>query len=130
MRKRVIIGLVLGAVVALGATLSLLLYGASSSASLYYVDGNLAYIRINAEPGVGYGGGSNYVDADVIVKLRNRQNDRFVFQLRSGGNALLAEAMLDLLTVAYEHDYLVRIEYLDEGRTTHFIRDVILIERD
>ena len=130
MRKRIAIGLAIGAVVAASIAVSLLLLGASAAANLYMVDGHLAYIRINAEPGVGYGGGANYVDADIIVKLRERPNDRFVFQLRGGGTALLHEAMLNLLMMAYEHDFLVRVEYWDEGRTTHFIRDVIVMEHD
>ena len=128
MRKRIIIGVAIGTVIAAGLAVSLVLLGASAAANLYYVDGHLAYIRINLEPG--YGGSANYVDADVIVKMRERPNDRFVFQLRSGPSALVAEAMLDLLTVAYEHDYLVRIEYWDEGKTNHFIRDVVVMEHD
>jgi hypothetical protein len=130
MRKRIIIGGSIAVVVAASIAVSLMLLGASAAANLYYVDGHLAYIRVNAETNVGYGGGSNYVNADVIVKMRERPDDRFVFQLRSGGNAMVQEAMLYLLTVAYEHDYLVRIEYMDEGRSTHFIRDIVVRERD
>jgi len=130
MRRKITIGLIVTAVVAASVVVSLVLFAAPKAGSLQAVDGRLAYIRINAEPGSGYGGSSNYVDADVILKLQNRENDRYVFRLRSGADALLKQATLDLLMLAYEYNWLVRVEYWNEGRTTHFIQDVILLERD
>jgi len=130
MKKRIGIAIVVAAALGCCVLLSLVLTGNVPAPTLHAIDGRLAYIRINAEVGEGYGGPSSYVDADVIVKLQNQADGRYVFYLRAGGNSLLQQGMLDLLMLAYEYNWTVRIEYWDDGRSNHFIRDVILLERD
>ena len=80
------------------------------SAHAAYVQraGTLSMLRVH-DVGTGYGPGSDFIDVEVVLAFSNEPGKAYGFKLRSDGNALVHQAMLDLLRDAFENDWNVVI---------------------
>jgi hypothetical protein len=67
--------------------------------------------------GSGFGPPSDFIDAEVIVKLNAEPDRAMGFQLRKDGQQPARQGMLDLLRDAYNHSWTVVLNYdLEPGR--------------
>jgi hypothetical protein len=92
--------------------------------SINAVTGQVSYLRVH-RVGSKYGPPQDQLDAEVIVKIADRPG-AYGFQLRADGNQPVGEAMLALLSDAYNMSTVVRLEYEElPGRTNLPILRVI-----
>ena len=73
--------------------------------------GKIDYLRIH-EIGTGYGPPWDFLDAEVVVRLKGWQPDRVVgFQLRNDGNLPVRQGMLNFLRDAFTHGWTIIVVY-------------------
>ena len=66
------------------------------------------------EQGSGYGGGgTNFIDADVVFKLDSRPDKAFGFYLRNDDNQPIRQGMLDLVRDAMTHGLKVTTDFTE-----------------
>lgn len=75
------------------------------------VVGRVTLLRVH-EVGTGYGPATDFLDAEVIVKLDTLPGKAFGFKLRDDADEAARRGMLDLLRDAFNHNRAVRIEYV------------------
>ncbi len=83
--------------------------------------GKIVYLRVH-DRGTGYGAPSDFLDAEVIVRLQNDGSEAYGLQLRNDDNLPAAQAMFTLLDGAFNDNEPVSIDYHGEsGRHHHRI---------
>jgi hypothetical protein len=83
--------------------------------------GKLTFLRVH-DVGTGFGPPSDFIDVEVVVKLDSKPNNAFGFQLRNDNKRPARAGMLDLLRDAFNHNWVVLIDYnLDNGKTNGVI---------
>jgi hypothetical protein len=83
--------------------------------------GRLTFLRVH-DVGTGFGPPSDFIDVEVVVKLDSKPSNAFGFQLRNDNNRPARAGMLDLLRDAFNHNWVVAIDYnLDTGKTNGII---------
>lgn len=88
------------------------------------VTGPVSFLRVHAV-GSKWGPPQDQLDAEVIVKIQGR-SDAYGFQLRADGNLPVAEAMLGLISGAFEDRKPVTLEYIEQpGKSNHPVLRVI-----
>ena len=73
--------------------------------------GRITFLRAH-DVGTGYGPATDFLDAEVIVKLDTYPGKAFGFKLRDDADEPARRGMLDLLRDAFNHNRKVRIEYV------------------
>jgi len=73
--------------------------------------GRVTLLRVH-DVGTGYGPPTDFLDAEVIVKLDTQPGKAFGFRLRDNADEAARRGMLDLLRDAFNHNWAVRIEYV------------------
>lgn len=84
----------------------------SEAAGLLGASGRLTFLRVH-DVAIGWGGGNNALDVEVVIKLDTQPDRAFGFTLRNDVDSLAHGGMLDLLREAYKHDWVVAITYFD-----------------
>ncbi len=88
------------------------------------VTGPVSFLRVHAV-GSKYGPPQDQLDAEVIIKIQN-QPGAYGFQLRADNNLPVAEAMLGLISGAFEDRKPVTLEYDEQpGRSNQLVFRVI-----
>jgi len=83
--------------------------------------GRLTFLRVH-DVGTGFGPPSDFIDVEVVIKLDTKPSNAFGFQLRNDNNRPARAGMLDLLRDAFNHNWVVVIDYnLDAGKTNGVI---------
>lgn len=72
--------------------------------------GRLQMLRVH-NVGTGYGAPPNFLDTEVVLKLRGGLDEAYGFKLRVDANQPAREGMLGLLRDAMTHDWDVTIDY-------------------
>jgi hypothetical protein len=86
--------------------------------------GKVSFLRVHALKS-GYGPPSNYLDGEVVIKLKSTPNMSFGFQLRDDDQLPVRRAMLDLIRDAFKNDWTIHIDYLiDAGKTVGIIHRI------
>lgn len=83
---------------------------AVAQSTLKSVSGKITFLRVNAI-GAGYGPPTDFIDADVIVKLGGP--GAYGLKLRDDANRHTDRAMFDLLREAYAHGWPVTLDYAE-----------------
>ncbi len=91
-----------------------------ATAAVYQATGYLTLFRIH-DVGTGYGPGSDFLDAEVIIRLDTKPGEAFGFQLRDDANRAVRQAMLDLLRDAFSNGWPVTINYDKETGKTNSV---------
>ncbi len=88
------------------------------------VAGTVGFLRVH-KVGTGYGPPQDYLDAEVIVKLKNVPG-AYGFQLRPDNNVSVGEAMVALLSDAFNAGTPVTLEYDEQpGKSNWWLIRVI-----
>lgn len=83
--------------------------------------GKLTFLRVH-DVGTRFGPPTDSIDVEVVIKLDSKPNNAFGFQLRNDGNRPARAGMLDLLRDAFNHNWVVIVDYnLDAGKTNGVI---------
>jgi hypothetical protein len=83
--------------------------------------GKLTFLRVH-DVGTRFGPPADSIDVEVVIKLDSKPNNAFGFQLRNDGNRPARAGMLDLLRDAFNHNWVVIVDYnLDAGKTNGVI---------
>ena len=83
--------------------------------------GRLTFLRVH-DVGTGFGPPNDFIDVEVVIKLDTKPNNAFGFQLRNDNSRPARAGMLDLLRDAFNHNWVVLIDYnLDAGKTNGVI---------
>jgi len=83
--------------------------------------GKLTFLRVH-DVGTGFGPPTDFIDVEVVIKLDSKPKNAFGFQLRNDNNRPARAGMLDLLRDAFNHNWVVVIDYnLDAGKTNGVI---------
>ena len=83
--------------------------------------GRITFLRVH-DVGTGFGPPTDSIDVEVVIKLDTMPNNAFGFQLRNDNNRPARSGMLDLLRDAFNHNWVVVIDYnLDAGKTNGVI---------
>jgi len=83
--------------------------------------GKLTFLRVH-DVGTGFGPPTDFIDVEVVIKLDTKPKNAFGFQLRNDNNRPARAGMLDLLRDAFNHNWVVVIDYnLDAGKTNGVI---------
>jgi hypothetical protein len=83
--------------------------------------GRLTFLRVH-DVGTGFGPPTDFIDVEVVIKLDTKPNNAFGFQLRNDNNRPPRAGMLDLLRDAFNHNWVVVIDYnLDAGKSNGVI---------
>lgn len=77
---------------------------------LLNTSGKLTLLRVH-EVGSAWGPATDRLDVEVVIKLNSQPDKAFGFQLRNDGNRPVRQGMLDLLRDAFNHDWIVSIDY-------------------
>jgi hypothetical protein len=94
------------------------------SAHLVNAVGKVSFLRVHA-PGTGYGPPTDYLDGEVVIKLKSEPNMAFGFQLRDDPQRPVRRAMLDLIRDAFKNDWTIHIDYwIDTGKKTGIIHRI------
>ena len=72
------------------------------------VSGKITFLRVHD---VGTKWGPDQLDIDAVIQLDNKVTPAYGFQLRTDGNQVARQGMLDLLRDAYAHNWPVTIDY-------------------
>jgi hypothetical protein len=89
---------------------SFILISMSSFAQITQTSGKLSFLRVH-DVGGKYGPANDQIDAEVIIKFKNKQGKAFGFQLRNDNNKEVRNGMLQILRDAFNNDYTVTIDY-------------------
>jgi hypothetical protein len=81
-----------------------------SSAAILQATGHLTLLRVH-DVGTGFGPPTDFLDAEVIIRLDTKPGEAFGFQLRDDANRAVRQGMLDLLRDALNADRQVTIDY-------------------
>lgn len=84
------------------------------------LSGKITVIDIR-DVGTGYGPPSDFIDAEVIIKLDSQGGRAFGFQLRNDNNRPARQAMYDLLLDAYRNSWRVTIDILQNPNKNNAI---------
>ena len=74
------------------------------------VTGKISLLRVH-DRGSKFGPASDRIDVETIVQFAGRPNEAFGFQLRNDGDGPAHQGMLDLLRDAFNHGWIVSIDY-------------------
>jgi hypothetical protein len=72
--------------------------------------GRIMMLRVH-ELGTGYGPWDDFLDAEVVIRLDSQPDNALGFQLRSDDFRPAREGMLNLLRDAFNHDWIVTVDY-------------------
>ena len=72
--------------------------------------GTLSLLRVH-EVGSGYGPPTDFIDVEVVAQFVGDTADAYGFQLRNDSNEPVRQGMLDLLRDAFDHNWIVHIDY-------------------
>lgn len=75
--------------------------------------GKLTFLRVN-EVGDRFGPTNDHIEAEVIIRLDSEPegaNSAFGFKLRNDSSQAVRQGMLDLLRDAFNHNWVVNIDY-------------------
>lgn len=87
--------------------------------------GHITFLRVHD---VGTKFGHDQLDIDAVIQLDGRTDVSYGFQLRTDGNRVAREGMLDLLRDAYAHNWPVTIDYdIPSGKQNGVVIRVALI---
>jgi hypothetical protein len=90
--------------------------------------GKLTYLRVH-DVGTGYGGPSDFLDGEVVIKLDSEPDKAFGFQLRNDDNRAVRQGMLDLLRDAFNNNWTVIVDYdMEPGKSMGIIIRVALVK--
>ena len=96
------------------------------SAKLKNAVGKVSFLRVHALK-TGYGPPTNYLDGEVVIKLKSKPNMAFGFQLRDDAQRPVRRAMFDLIRDAFKNDWTIHIDYwIDTGKTTGIIHRIVI----
>lgn len=85
--------------------------------SLIQRTAKLQMLRVH-DVGTGYGAPPNFLDTEVVIKLREGLDEAYGLKLRVDANQPAHEGMLGLLRDAMTHDWDVTIDYnINPGST-------------
>ena len=77
--------------------------------------GYVTLLRVH-DKGTKYGPPTDEIDVEAVIWLDSKPGQAFGFQLRDDSNRVVRQGMLDLLRDAFNHNWLVKIEYdIKEG---------------
>ena len=77
---------------------------------LYNAAGVITLLRVH-DLGTGFGGGTDFLDGEVVIRLDSQPGMAFGFQLRNDDDRPAREGMLALLRDAFNHDWIVNIDF-------------------
>jgi hypothetical protein len=84
---------------------------------LLQATGYITMLRVH-DVGTGYGGSTDFLDGEVVIRLDSQEGKAFGFQLRNDDNTPVREGMLGLLRDAFNNDWIVTINYwIEPGNT-------------
>ena len=84
---------------------------------LYNASGFITLLRVH-DVGTGFGGSSDFLDGEVVIRLDSQPGMAFGFQLRNDDDRPAREGMLAVLRDAFNHDWIVNIDFwLVPGKT-------------
>ena len=84
---------------------------------LLQASGHIILLRVH-DLGTGFGPSSDFLDAEVVMRLDSQVGMSFGFQLRNDDFRPAREGMLNLLRDAFNHDWIVTADYwLEPGKT-------------
>ena len=86
--------------------------------NLWQGSGYITMLRVH-DVGTGFGPGSDFLDGEVVIRLDSQEGNSFGFQLRDDGNRPAREGMLGLLRDAFNHDWIVTVDYWLEPDKTN-----------
>jgi hypothetical protein len=85
----------------------------ATATGLLQTEGYVTFLTVH-EQGSGYGGGgTNFIDADVVFKLDSRPDKGFGFYLRNDDNQPIRQGMLDLVRDAMTHGLKVITDFTE-----------------
>jgi len=97
---------------------------------IFAAEGKVTLLRAH-DVGTGFGPPADFIDAEVVVRLDSQPGRSFGFQLRNDTNEGARRAMLNLLRDAFNHNWTVRIDYVDSGgNNSLLLRTTILPSYD
>lgn len=76
--------------------------------------GKLTFLRVH-DVGTGFGPPSDFLDAEVVVRLDSEPGRAFGFQLRDNSTEATRKGMLDTLRTAFDRNRPVRLDYRRTG---------------
>ena len=83
---------------------------------LINASGQINLLRVH-DRGTAYGPPSDQIDVEVVMQFAGKPADAFGFQLRTDANGPARQGMLDLLRDAFNHGWIVSIDYeIAEGK--------------
>ncbi len=97
---------------------SMAFFSISAQADLRHASGKITYLRVH-DLGTGWGPATDFLDAEVIIKLDTQPNNAFGFQLRNDINHQARQSMLDQLRIAFNNNWNVTVDYDIEFRKKH-----------
>ncbi len=84
---------------------------------LFQASGIITLLRVH-DVGTGFGPGSDFLDGEVVIRLDSHPGKAFGFQLRNDDDRPAREGMLSVLRDAFNHDWIVTIDFwLVPGKT-------------
>lgn len=89
----------------------------------FQATGHITFLRVH-DLGTGYGPGHDFIDGEVVIHLDSEGGRGFGFQLRNDDFRPAREGMFNLLRDAFNHNWIVTIDYLIEsGKSNgHIVR--------
>ena len=87
--------------------------------------GKITFLRVHD---VGTKFGPDQLDIDAVIQLDHKTTPSYGFQLRTDGNQVARQGMLDLLRDAYANNWAVTVDYdIPTGKQNGVIMRVALI---
>jgi hypothetical protein len=84
--------------------------------------GKATLLRVSDQSGRIYGGGNDFIEAEVILILDSMPANAYGFSLRNDNDLPARQGMLDLLRDAFNHNWTISIDAsMEEGKTTGLI---------
>jgi hypothetical protein len=90
--------------------------------------GKINFLRVH-DVGTGWGPPSDFINVECVIKFKNAPTKSYGFQLRNDTNSNARKGMLDLLRDAFNHDWIVSIDYdIEPGKNNGIIIRVMLLK--
>jgi hypothetical protein len=96
--------------------------------ALLGAQGKITFLRVH-DVGTGWGPPNDALDVEVIAMLDSQPGKAFGFQLRSDGNQIARQGMLNLLRDAFEHGWKTALDFeIPDGKMNGRIIRVALLK--
>jgi hypothetical protein len=94
---------------------------------LLNTQGKINFLRVH-DVGTGWGPPSDFINVECVIKFKNAPTKAYGFQLRNDTNSKAHQDMLDLLRDAFNHDWVVSIDYeIEDLKKNGVIRRIMSI---